>query len=236
MFEYELDSLEGLEEAHKSFYEEKDGKFFLKINGLPQPQSNDDGLRKKVDELLAEKKAEEQKRKEAEELARKEAEESARKKGDIDALEKSWSDKYAARENELLDQIKGLEGQTYKLTVGQTASSLANELAVSGCSSVLLPHITSRLQVETVDGEVKVRVLDTQGKPSAATIDDLKKEFRDNPAFKPLIVASGASGGGANGGNSGGGAAKKPNEYTETERAQMAVENPTLFKQLYPHV
>ena len=70
MFEYELDSLEGLEESQKAFYEEKDGKFVLKVKGIPQPQ-NDDGLRKKVDELLAEKKAEQQKRKEAEEQARK---------------------------------------------------------------------------------------------------------------------------------------------------------------------
>lgn len=228
MFEYELDSLEGLEEAHKAFYEEKDGKFFLKVKGVPQPQ-NDDGLRKKVDELLAEKKAEQQKRKEAEDLARQKEEENARKNGNIEALEKSWQEKLTKREAELLEQSKALESQVYQLTVGQTASTLANELAVSGCSSVLLPHITGRLQVETVDGQVKVRVLDAQGKPSAATIDDLKKEFRDNPAFKPLIAASHASGGGANGANPGGGAAKKPSEMTTAERTEWAKTDPDGF-------
>ena len=35
MFEYELDSLEGLEESQKAFYEEKDGKFVLKVKGIP---------------------------------------------------------------------------------------------------------------------------------------------------------------------------------------------------------
>ncbi len=230
MFEYELDSLEGLEEAHKAFYEEKDGKFFLKVKGVPQPQ-NDEGLRKKVDELLAEKKAEQQKRKEAEDLARQKEEENARKNGNIEALERSWQEKLTKREAELLEQSKALESQVYQLTVGQTASTLANELAVSGSSNVLLPHITGRLQVETVDGQVKVRVLDAQGKPSAATIDDLKKEFRDNPAFKPLIAASHASGGGANGANSGGGAAKKPSEMSLAERAEWEKQNPQAFAQ-----
>ncbi len=230
MFEYELDSLEGLEEAHKAFYEEKDGKFFLKVKGVPQPQ-NDEGLRKKVDELLAEKKAEQQKRKEAEDLACKEAEESARKKGDIDALEKSWKEKLTKREAELLNEKQSLEAQVYKLTVGSKATELAAKLAVPGSDTVLLPHIINRLQVETVDGEIKTRVLDLQGKPSALSIEDLEKEFRANEAFKPLIRASGASGSGANGANPGGGAAKKPSEMSLAERAEWQARDPVGFEQ-----
>ena len=199
MLKYELENLDGVEESVKSLYEEKDGKYVLKIEGIPQSQHSDEGLRKKVDELLAEKKAEQQKRKEAEEQARKEAEENARKKGDIDALEKSWGDKLAARETELLNEKKALEAQVYKLTVGSKATELAAKLAVPGSDSVLLPHISNRLQVETVDGEIKIRVLDLQGKPSALSIEDLEKEFRANEAFKPLIRASNASGSGASG-------------------------------------
>lgn len=229
MFEYELDSLEGLEESQKAFYEEKDGKFVLKVKGIPQPQ-NDDGLRKKVDELLAEKKAEQQKRKEAEEQARREAEENARKKGDIDALEKSWGEKFTARETELLSEKKALEAQVYKLTVGSKATELAAKLAVPGSDSVLLPHISNRLQVETVDGEIKIRVLDLQGKPSALSIEDLEKEFRANEAFKPLIRASSASGSGASGGQ-GGGATKKPSEMNQTERAAWQKDDPEGFAQ-----
>ena len=231
MFEYELDSLEGLEESQKAFYEEKDGKFVLKVKGIPQPQpQNDDGLRKKVDELLAEKKAEQQKRKEAEEQARKEAEENARKNGNIEALEKSWAEKFTARETELLNEKKALEAQVYKLTVGSKATELAAKLAVPGSDSVLLPHISNRLQVETVDGEIKIRVLDLQGKPSALSIEDLEKEFRANEAFKPLIRASNASGSGASGGQ-GGGATKKPSEMNQTERAAWQKDDPEGFAQ-----
>lgn len=225
MLKYELENLDGVEESVKSLYEEKDGKYVLKIEGIPQPQ-NDDGLRKKVDELLAEKKAEQQKRKEAEEQA---ALEHARKKGDIDALEKSWGEKFTARETELLNEKQSLEAQVYKLTVGSKATELAAKLAVPGSDSVLLPHISNRLQVETVDGEIKIRVLDLQGKPSALSIEDLEKEFRANEAFKPLIRASGASGSGASGGQ-GGGATKKPSEMTTAERQEWQLRDPSGFK------
>lgn len=225
MLKYELENLDGVEESVKSLYEEKDGKYVLKIEGIPQPQ-NDDGLRKKVDELLTEKKAEQQKRKEAEEQA---ALEHARKKGDIDALEKSWGDKLAARETERLNEKQSLEAQVYKLTVGSKATELAAKLAVPGSDSVLLPHISNRLQVEAVDGEIKIRVLDLQGKPSALSIEDLEKEFRANEAFKPLIRASNASGSGASGGQ-GGGATKKPSEMTTQERQEWQLRDPSGFK------
>ncbi|WP_171294287.1 hypothetical protein [Acinetobacter radioresistens] len=227
---YQLENLDGVEESVKQLYEEKDGKYVLKIEGIPEPEDLE-GLKRKNQEFMEEAKVAKRKAKELEEQARQKEEENARKNGNIEALEKSWQEKLTKREAELLEQSKALESQVYQLTVGQTASTLANELAVSGCSSVLLPHITGRLQVETVDGQVKVRVLDAQGKPSAATIDDLKKEFRDNPAFKPLIAASHASGGGANGANSGGGAAKKPSEMSLAERAEWQARDPAGFEQ-----
>ncbi len=228
MLKYQLENLDGVEESVKQLYEEKDGKYVLKIEGIPEPEDLE-GLKRKNQEFMEEAKVAKRKAKELEEQARQKEEENARKNGNIEALEKSWQEKLTKREAELLEQSKALESQVYQLTVGQTASTLANELAVSGCSSVLLPHITGRLQVETVDGQVKVRVLDAQGKPSAATIDDLKKEFRDNPAFKPLIAASGASGSGANGANPGGGAAKKPSEMTTAERTEWAKTDPDGF-------
>jgi hypothetical protein len=46
-------------------------------------------------------------------------------------------------------------------------------------------------------------VLGPDGKPSAATLDELKAEFVANEAFAPIIAGSKASGGGAGGANSG---------------------------------
>lgn len=233
--QYQVDSLEGLDDSIKALYTEKDGKYVLGVDGLPAPQNDDlDGLKTKVQELLNEKKTEQAKAQASEAARSKAAEDAAKASGDITALEKSWSDKLTAKETELTTQIKARDDQIYQLTVGQTAQALAAKLAVQGCSDVLLPHLTNRLSVETVDGQPKIRVKDLQGNPSAATLEDLEKEYRSDARFKTVIAASNASGGGANGAQ-GGGATKQANEYTETERAQMAVDNPTLFKQLYPH-
>ncbi|HHQ1447365.1 hypothetical protein [Acinetobacter baumannii] len=237
---YKLDSLEGLSDEMKALYEEKDGAFYLKVEGLPQQDNSElDGLKRKVEELLGEKKsaqqkqreAEEKAQREAEEKAQREAEEAARKKGDVAAIEASWKAKLEQAEAKHAEATKALQDQVYKLTVGQTAQALASELSIKGSEAVLLPHITNRLQVETDEnGEVKVRVLDSQGKPSALSIDDLKKEFRGNVAFKPLIVASNASGSGASGGGSGGGAAKKPSEMTTQERLEFQKNDPQGFQ------
>jgi hypothetical protein len=110
------------------------------------------------------------------------------------------------------------------------AQSLASELAVSGSAPLLLPHIARRLKVEIVDGTPITRVLDASGKPSAASVDELKKEFIDNKAFAPVIVGSRASGGGAAGAGGGGGAGtKRFKDLTEAERVALYRESPEKY-------
>ncbi|WP_278405821.1 hypothetical protein [Pseudomonas rhodesiae] len=232
MLKFQLDTLEGVDEAVRALYTEKDGKFVLGIEGLPQ-QEDVSGLKAKVDELLGEKKAAEKARKDAEEQARLEREEAARKSGNVEELEKSWSEKYNRREAELngmLEQERGtLSGQIRDLTVGRTATDIASALAIPGSAKALLPHIERRLSVEQRDGKPVVVVLDQQGKLSAATLDELKSEFANDTAFAPLIAGSKASGGGAAGAGGGGGAAKGKIGGTKEERtAAIASRFPDL--------
>lgn len=142
---FQLDSLEGVEESIQGLYVEKDGKFVLGIEGLPQ-QEDVTGLKAKVEELLGEKKAAEKARREAEEKARAEAEEAARKSGNVEELEKSWSEKYNRREAELSSALESerntLQGQIRDLTVGRTATEIATALAVPGSAKALLPHLS----------------------------------------------------------------------------------------------
>lgn len=229
---YLLDTLEGLDDSVKSLYTEKDGKFVLGIEGLPQPEDVS-GLKSKVQELLDEKKAADKARKDAEDQARLEREENARKSGNVEELEKSWSEKYNRREAELngtLEQERTtLSTQIRDLTVGRTATDIASALAIPGSAKALLPHIERRLSVEQRDGKPVVVVLDQQGKLSAATLDELKAEFANDVAFAPLIAGSKASGGGANGAGNGGGAAKGNIGGTKTERtAAIASKFPDL--------
>lgn len=229
---YQLDTLDGLDDTVKSLYTEKEGKFVLGIEGLPQPEDVS-GLKSKVEELLGEKKAAEKARKDAEEQARLEREEAARKSGNVEELEKSWSEKYSRREAELngmLEQERGtLSTQIRDLTVGRTATDIASALAIPGSAKALLPHIERRLSVEQRDGKPVVVVLDQQGKLSAATLDELKAEFANDTAFAPLIAGSKASGGGAAGAGGGGGAAKGKIGGTKEERqAAIASRFPDL--------
>lgn len=223
MLKFQLDSLEGLDESQHALYTEKDGKFFLNIEGLPQPEDVS-GLKNKVNELLAEKKAAEKKAQEAADAARKEAEEAARKSGNVEALEKSWQEKYTRREAELIGQLEternSLQSQIKSLTVGRTATDLAAELAIQGSAKALLPHIEKRLGMDIRDGKPTVVVLDASGNPSAATLDELKAEFTNDAAFAPLIVGSKASGGGAGGAGKGGGAAQGNIGGTRDERSK----------------
>ena len=232
MLKFQLDTLEGVDEAVRALYTEKDGKFVLGIEGLPQ-QEDVTGLKAKVDELLGEKKLAEKKAREAEELARTEREEAARKSGNVEELEKSWSEKYNRREaelNGLLEQERGtLSTQIRDLTVGRTATDIASALAIPGSAKALLPHIERRLSVEQRDGKPVVVVLDQHGKLSAATLDELKAEFANDTAFAPLIAGSKASGGGAAGAGGGGGAAKGKIGGTKEERqAAIASRFPDL--------
>ncbi|AKJ41792.1 hypothetical protein [Pragia fontium] len=184
-FKLTKEEFDALDEAQKSMYAESGEGYQLAIEGLPDVS----GLSKKVDELLGEKKAEQEKRRAAEELAKKSAEEQARKSGDIESLEKSWADKLAAKETELLAQIQERDGRLHTLLVDNEAQRLAAELAGDN-AALILPHIKSRLAVE----EGKTRVLDISGKPSASSLDDLSKEFRTNKLFAPVIISSKASG------------------------------------------
>lgn len=229
---FQLDTLEGVDDSVKALYVEKDGKFVLGIEGLPQPEDVS-GLKSKVEELLSEKKAAEKARREAEDAARAEREEAARKSGNVEELEKSWSEKYNRREAELnstLEQERAtLSGQIRDLTVGRTATDIASALAILGSAKALLPHIERRLSVEQRDGKPVVVVLDQQGKLSAATLDELKAEFANDSAFAPLIAGSKASGGGAAGAGNGGGAAKGKIGGTKEERtAAIASRFPDL--------
>lgn len=224
---FQLDNLDGLDEGVQALYEKQGDKYQLKIEGLPAPEDVS-GLKAKVDELLREKKDAAQKAKEAEEAAQKAAEEAARKSGDTEALEKSWQEKFAKREQELLDQLNGRDTAITTMTVDNVAVKLASELAVPGSADLLLPHIKARLAAEQRDGQFVTVIRDKDGKPSAASIDDLKTEFASNPAFAPVIVGSKASGGGANGGETGGRAAPTKGNMGGSKEERVAAINARL--------
>ena len=211
MLKYKLDSLDGVDKTLQSFYEEKDGGYVLKVEGI------DDGaeLKRAKDH---EKRARQQAEKERDELrsqfqAIEEERDNLLKasvpKSNIEALEKSYKDKIAKLESQYGEQVGKLSGNINKLLVDNQAEALARELAVDGSAAVLIPHIKARLAAEERDGQYQTIIRDVDGNPSALTLDDFKNEIRNNPAFAPLLVASKATGGGASQGQGGGAVVKQ---------------------------
>jgi hypothetical protein len=135
-----------------------------------------------------------QEKKDAKTAAQTAIEEAARKSGDVKALEESWKTKLSTETTALNEQL-GLYKQTInKITSGAAAKSLAAELALPGSADVLMPHIEKRLHTEMTEDGAVTRVLDKSGKPSALSIEDLKKEIESDKAFAPLLLGSMANG------------------------------------------
>lgn len=210
MLKATIDTLESVDESLQQFYKEKDGKFQLAVDGL-----EDTGALKRAKDhekdarIIAESKSAEFKTQlDALQASIADgADDDFRRKGDVAALDASWQSKYDNREGELKGQLDGLNGSLKTLLVDNEAIRIASELSVEGSAGLLIPHIQSRLSVDTKDGKMVTVVNDVNGAPSALTVDELKAEFANNPAFAPVIVGSKASGGGAGGGNNGPGGA-----------------------------
>ncbi|MCK9234934.1 MAG: hypothetical protein M0P09_01305 [Acholeplasmataceae bacterium] len=223
-----LDSIDGLPEDVAKEYKEKDGKFILDIEGddsestiahLTQKKSIAEEHRTKAEKRLGEL------QEELDNLRR-----GAIPKDDLTALEKSWQEKLDKAVEEGGTTAKRLKGQLNKVLIEDTAARIASEL--SQVPSLLAPTIAKRLAIEEVEGgDIKVRVKDAAGKPSALTLDELKTEIRSIEEYAPILIGSKGSGGGANGTqspNSSGG--KKFADLTDAERTEFYKRDPDGFR------
>ena len=169
------------------------------LEQLQSAVANIGSLQESITKLEENNKALLKEKTDAKSAAQKAAEEAAKKSGDVEAIEQSWKEKLAAETAARDEKIATFQQTISNLTVGSTAQAMAAELALPGSADVLLPHISKRLKVEITETGPIVRVLDKDGKPSALSIEELKKEIVAEKAFAPLLVGSMASGSGAPG-------------------------------------
>lgn len=228
-----LTTLDGLPEDVKKEYTEKDGKFYLDIEGLDEHPGVGALKRAKDHEKNMRQKAEEKVTTLETQLNEKETEveglrTGAIPKSDVDALKNSYEKKLNEQRQEHEARYTKLNGLVEKQMLDGEALKLATE--ISTAPALLVPHIRGRLKLEEVDGELSISVLDSAGKPSAASLADLRKELLSNKAFAPILIGSKASGGGANGGSGGGGASKKLGDMNEAERTEFAKNDPEGFR------
>jgi hypothetical protein len=190
-----------MEDGQKALYSSgEDGNFKLIVEGLPDYEAQEtriSAMDTKMSELLNETKAAKKLRKEAEQKLKDDAEKKVQNSGDVDAINKSWQEKYDNTKLELTDLRDSAVTALKTETIKREASSLASRLAAKGCEAGLMPHIAPRISVELNEGVSSVVILDTQGKPSAATMEELETELRANASIAPLLSAGSASGSGA---------------------------------------
>lgn len=158
-------------------------------------------------------------------------EEAARKAGDVEALETSWREKHEAAVAEAKADGERSRNALKAVFVNKVATEMAN--AISTVPDLIVDKIKARLDLEIHEGQPITRVLSADGKPSALSLDELRKEFVDNKSYAAIIKASDAQGGGAGAGGDGDGVpGKKLSEMTATEEAKFANEHPEQYARM----
>lgn len=193
---------EKLSDELKALYKESGDDYKLELEDEPENKDEDVGpLKRALEREREELKEFKTKYKDVKDKLDELDTNDARKKGDIETLEKSWKQKLVDLKTTHKEQLTKIQGQLTNHLVDNIAIKLAGE--ISSAPKLLIPHIKARLQANFEGDEPTTRILDKDGKPSALTIDELKKEFVDNADYSAIIVGSKASGGARSSNNGG---------------------------------
>ena len=144
-------------------------------------------LKRKNDELLAEKKAKQREAEEAQQMAKLEAEEKAKKENDYQQLFESQKSEADSLRRKIEEMNANIIQQKIQAESGKIAASLTKD---TQRASLLQQQISQRLSV--VDDEL--RVVDN-GQLTVSTIEDLTSTIKQQYPF--LVDGSQAVGGGA---------------------------------------
>ena len=175
------------------------------------------------EKLLGETKAAKAKAKEEAEAARVAAEEAARKSGDVSALDKSWQEKYAKAEAEYGAKLTAAQQQLQTVLVDNVAQKAAMDIAVDAeCAELLADKLRGSLGLAEVDGKIQTVVFDADGKRSALTVDELKKQLI---AKYPRLVKGNPAGGAGGMPQPAGGAGGSTNSGSMVDRARNIIKS-----------
>jgi len=212
-------------------YVAKGDAYELDVTGIDDPAE----LRRAKDREVEARKVAEAARKLAQDKLDAIVNDDAHKAGDIKTLEASWKSKLDIETAKLQKTIDSQTAFIKGTLVDSIATSIATELSGDN-AVVMLPHIKARLTADLDSETPTTRVLDKDGKVSALTVADLKKEIAEDKRFSSVVVASHASGGGAAGGNNnnsgGAGSGKKKfKELNDAERTEWFKRDPKGFEE-----
>lgn len=251
---YTVESLDGIDEAMRGLYSEKDGKFVLSVDGLPEQEDNT-GLKTALERERANAKQFGKQIKRWEGLGKSPEEisellenlaENERKKaeedGDFDKLLSQHKTKWEKEKADLAGELEASRASERKAIIDNSLKSSLVTAGATGEGMDLLPVILSqRIKFETDGGERVIRILAEDGetplagssKDGTATFEDLAKWAVEK--YPSLFKGEGRGGGGKQPDTKAGrsGITKKSDFKTETARAAFVTEfGMTAYKAL----
>lgn len=212
MLKLVVDSLDAVDEPLRALYEEKDGGFRLKVDGVEDAaglKSALDKERKAARELEKKVRKWESLGKTDEEIAEMltAAEDAERRKaeseGDHQKILKQHQDKWAKERAGLEDELKAARSSERSAIIETSiTSSLTKANATEEGLDLLPERLAARITFETVDGRRVLKIMQADGetpmagsgKDGLATIDDLAKEAAAK--WPSLFKGAGQSGSG----------------------------------------
>jgi DNA-binding transcriptional MerR regulator len=239
-----VDTLDSVPEAARAFYEEKEGKFALKVDGMEDVSGLKTALQKER-EAAKEAKRYKDLGLSVEEIAELKAmrekadEDKAKAAGDFDKLREKLTGQHQAELKKIQDRMAALERSEHQAVV---TSGLMKALAEAGATEEgmsLLPDIfAGRAKIESVDDKRVVKIMDADGTPMLvkgrdATFADLAAAAGEKyPSLFKATVKSGS--GTPPGGNGAGRTTGK--EVKASELEAMGPRDKAAFFKANPNV
>lgn len=222
MLKYKLDTLDGLSDALKELYEERDGAFYLKVEGAEDVS----GLKNKNSELLGKLQREKEQREQLERERREAEEARMREKGEYESLYKAEREKFQALneryENERAERIN----QTREQFASKLAVDLSGKLGEKAVSAI------KRFILDNVKTSEEGPYFELAG--FKVDYETMRQKMANEYPF--LVAGSQASGGQATG--SGGEAVAgvknpwKKDSFNLTEQARLLRDDPQTAERL----
>ena len=191
--QYQLKTLDGLDENLAALYEETDGAYTLKIEGLDIPDT--DGLKSALQKERDRAKQAEKALKDAEVQRKADADAAARKAGDIEAVEKNLHEHYKSELEQRDAVISRQGGKINEVLLRDGAFNLATKYAVDGESAgTLAEWIENRMEVSADGDDFK---LQPKGEFAGLSMDQFEAKLPQQKGLARLLKASDGKGGGA---------------------------------------
>lgn len=202
MLKAKLDTLDGLDENLHQFYEEKDGKFTLKVEGA----DDNTELKGALDKERTARKNLEKQLKEANDAKSKQEMEKAEKSNDIEAVKAQLIEAHNKEKEALTGDLNKYKGLYQQTAIDNTAlDAITKE---GGINELLMPVVKSHVRLSD-DGQVQV--VDAKGTllvnkdGSNQTVGDFVQGLKENPTYAGAFQGSKHSGGGMPTGETAGG-------------------------------